>query len=34
MEEDLLSCSVFFLEWMFTLFSQKLSISVASYIWD
>jgi hypothetical protein len=29
-----MSCSIFLLEWMITLFSSTLEISVAAYIWD
>lgn len=34
LESDLISCSIFFLEWMITLFSSTLEISVAAFIWD
>jgi len=34
LESDLISCSIFLLEWMITLFSSTLEISVAAYIWD
>jgi hypothetical protein len=29
-----MSCSIFLLEWMITMFSSSLEISVAAYIWD
>jgi hypothetical protein len=33
-DQDLMSCSIFLLEWMITMFSSSLEISVVAYIWD
>ena len=33
-EEDLVSCSVFFLGWILTLFSSTFDISISSLLWD
>jgi hypothetical protein len=31
---EMVSCSIFLIEWMITLFSSTLKIEVATFIWD